>query len=284
MGARGDRTAAVAQAPEFAWVARLLDRASYDERTGRALHVALAELGQLAGWVAYDAGHHGLAQRYYLAALRAAHSADDRPLGAHILGCMAYQATHQEQPAEAVTLIDTALTGVRGRETPRLLAALYIKQAYARATLRDASACTAAISRARTQIEQLEQRDDDPPWLYWVSTADITSHAGECLLQLGQADRAATMLDGGIPLYDESLPRDRQIYLTHLTDALARPGRQRDLDAAADRGMAAIELAESLDSTRSVGRIRDLHEQLTPHAEAPTVRDFLERARGFLAA
>jgi len=48
--------------------------------------------------------------------------------------------------------------------------------------------------------------------------------------------------------------------------------------------MAAIELAESLDSTRSVGRIRDLHEQLTPHAEAPTVRDFLERARGFLAA
>jgi len=179
----------VAQAPEFAWVARLLDRASYDERTGRALHVALAELGQLAGWVAYDAGHHGLAQRYYLAALRAAHSADDRPLGAHILGCMAYQATHQEQPAEAVTLIDTALTGVRGRETPRLLAALYIKQAYARATLRDASACTAAI-----------------------------------------------------------------------------------------------ELAESLDSTRSVGRIRDLHEQLTPHAEAPAVRDFLERARGFLAA
>jgi hypothetical protein len=45
----------------------------------------LAELGQLCGWCGYDAGQPGLAQRYYITALRAAHSADARPLGAHIL-------------------------------------------------------------------------------------------------------------------------------------------------------------------------------------------------------
>ncbi|MGH3932945.1 MAG: helix-turn-helix domain-containing protein, partial [Pseudonocardiaceae bacterium] len=33
----------------FGWVAGLLDQARYDERTGRALHVILAELGQLCG-------------------------------------------------------------------------------------------------------------------------------------------------------------------------------------------------------------------------------------------
>lgn len=32
---------------EFGWVAGLLDKASYDEPTGRKLHVALAELGEL---------------------------------------------------------------------------------------------------------------------------------------------------------------------------------------------------------------------------------------------
>lgn len=79
-------------AHEFEWVAGLLDHAGYDERTGRALHIALAELGQLCGWTAYDAGHHALAQRYYIAALRATHSADDRPLGTHVLSCMAEQA------------------------------------------------------------------------------------------------------------------------------------------------------------------------------------------------
>jgi hypothetical protein len=39
--------------------------------------------------------------RYYVAGLRAAHSADDRPLGAHILGSMAYQAAREGPPKEA---------------------------------------------------------------------------------------------------------------------------------------------------------------------------------------
>jgi len=110
---------------EFSWVAGLLDQAVYDERIGRMLHVALAELGQLCGWAAYDAGHHTLAQRYYVAALHATHSADDRPLGAHILSCMAVQAARQGQPAEAVTLIETALAGMRDQQIPSLLAELY---------------------------------------------------------------------------------------------------------------------------------------------------------------
>jgi len=106
----------------FAWVAGLLDRASYDERTGQALHVVLAELGQLCGWSAYDSGEYGLAQRYCIAGLRAAHTANDRPLGAYILGSMAEQVARQGQPDDAVTLIETALAGSRGWQTPRLLA------------------------------------------------------------------------------------------------------------------------------------------------------------------
>lgn len=278
----GDSVLSLAQ-QEFSWVAGLLDRASYDERTGRALHVALAELGQLAGWIAYDAGQHGMAQRYYIAALHAAHSADDRPLGAHILASMAHQAARREHPAEAVTLIETALAGSRGRQTPRLLAELYSRQAYALAILGDVSACTTAVSQARAQVEQLTT-EKDPPWLYWMSPASVTASAGNCLLQLGQPHRASVMLEEGIALFDESLVRDRQIYLTHLTDALARPGRQRDLDAAAGRGMAAIDLAETLDSARSAARIRGLGDQLASHAELPAVRDFVERARSFRAA
>jgi hypothetical protein len=38
----------------FASVAGLLDRASYSERTGRALHVVLADVGQLCGWAACE--------------------------------------------------------------------------------------------------------------------------------------------------------------------------------------------------------------------------------------
>jgi transcriptional regulator with XRE-family HTH domain/tetratricopeptide (TPR) repeat protein len=259
---------------EFGMIAKLLDQAVYDEPTGRKLHIALAELGQFSGWAAYDAGQQSLAQRYYVAGLRAAHSADDRPLGAHILGSMAYQAAREGHPAEAVTLIDTAVVGARGQET----ASLYSKQAYAFATLRDASGCTAAISKARTHVERLN-RDDDPPWLYWVGPAEITAGAGRCLQKLGHTDQAAAMLDEGIALFDESFVRDRTNYVIHLANVLVRPGKQRDLDAAAEQGMAAIDLSKSLNSTRGVGRLRDLCHQMTPHAKVPAVREFLDRAR-----
>lgn len=267
----------------FDWVAGLLDHASYYEHTGRRLHGALAELGQLAGWVAHDAGHPGLGQRYHVAALHATHSADDQLLGAHILGCMADQAARRGRAAEAVTLIESAMVGIRGRATPRLLAELCIRKAYALATLRDGSACTAAVSKARTQIEQFTP-DSDPPWLYWMSPAEIAAGAGDCLLQLGQPAQATTLLDEGIAMFDESFARDRQVYLTHLADALSRPGKRRDLDAAADRGLAAVRLAECLTSTRGLDCLRNLYARMRPHAPVPAVRNFLERARGVLAA
>ncbi|MGH4008119.1 MAG: hypothetical protein ACRDTH_08185, partial [Pseudonocardiaceae bacterium] len=265
----------------FSWVAGLLDQASYDDSTGRKLHSALAELGQLVGWACYDTGQHGLAQRYYVTALRASHTAEDRSLGAHILGSMAYQAVRQGRPTEAVTLIETAVTGTRGQQTPRLLAELCLRQAYAFAALKDVSACIATISQAHTYVEQAAN-DDDPPYLYWVRPAVITTGTGDCLLQLGQADRAAALIDQGIAMFDAPFDRDRQLYLTDLAEALARPGKQRDLDAAASTGIEAIDLAANLSSTRSVDRIRYLSRQLKPYAKAPAVRDFLERAKGFV--
>jgi hypothetical protein len=246
------------------------------------LRVVLAELGQLCGWAVYDAGYHGLAQCVYIAALRAAHSADDRPMGAHILASMANQAARHGRPADAVTLIETAIAGTRGRQTPALLAQLHMRHAYAFASLRDTSACTAAISKACIQVDQLKP-DDDPPWLYWVSPAAIMVNTGDCLRELGQFAHAAAMLTEGIGQFSESFVRDRQIYVTHLADALARPGKQRDFDAAAGLGMESIDLAESLDSTNGLGYLRDLYHQLKPHTKLPAVRDFLERAQGFVA-
>jgi len=266
---------------EFGWVAGLLDQAVYDERTGRMLFVALAELGQLCGWLAYDAGHFGLAQHYYVAALRVAHSADDRPLGAHIMTFMSHQAARQGQPAEAVTFIDTALAGTRGHVTPALPAQLHSQQAYAFAALHHTSACMAAISQARTQVDQLKP-DDDPPWLYWMSRSLVTVRSGDCLLKLGQVEQAAAMLNEGVAEFSVSFVRDRQIYITCLANALARPGKQRDLDAAAGLGMESIDLAESLDSNRSRNLLRDLCHQMTPQAKVPAVGDFLERARGLV--
>src|SRR5262249_8977343 len=133
---------------EFSWVAGLLKRGSYDEPTARKLHLALAELGASTGRYAYDAGLNALAQRYYLAALRAAHAAADAALGAYILCSMAAQAVEQQQPEEAGTLIETGLAGTRSRQTPALMARLYMNQAKAQALLRDGAGCARAVANA----------------------------------------------------------------------------------------------------------------------------------------
>jgi hypothetical protein len=72
-------------------------------------------------------------------------------------------------------------------------------------------------SDRRTEVERLN-RDDDPPWLYWVSPAEITAGAGRCLQKLGQVDHAVVMLDEGIALFDEAFVRDRTNYLIHVAD------------------------------------------------------------------
>ncbi len=39
----------------------------------------------LAGWIAFDTGRHGLAQRHFIQALRLAHAAGDVGLGCYVL-------------------------------------------------------------------------------------------------------------------------------------------------------------------------------------------------------
>ncbi|MFI1206206.1 hypothetical protein ACH4UV_01235 [Streptomyces sp. NPDC020802] len=73
---------------ELRWARRLAREAAYDAPTGRRLYGAMAELAQLAGWLAEDQDRHVQGQQFLLAALRASALAGDRNLGAGILACL----------------------------------------------------------------------------------------------------------------------------------------------------------------------------------------------------
>lgn len=74
----------------------------------RRLMVALAELAQLAGWMAHDAEKHGLAQRYLFTSLRAAHDAGDSVMAGHVLADLSVQATRLGQSDDAIVLGEAA--------------------------------------------------------------------------------------------------------------------------------------------------------------------------------
>lgn len=69
-------------------------RGTYGETMGRRLFAAVADLTRLAGWTSYDIGAHGLAQRYFVQALRLAQAAGDRVYGGYVLVTMSRQAVY----------------------------------------------------------------------------------------------------------------------------------------------------------------------------------------------
>ena len=108
-------------------------RGTYPERVGRQLFGAAAALTELAGYLACDTGRLGLAQRYYIQALRLSQAAGDRAHGGHILSAMSHLANSLGAPRETVQLARSADEGARGTASPHVRAEFLCAEARGRA-------------------------------------------------------------------------------------------------------------------------------------------------------
>ncbi|MGH4001477.1 MAG: hypothetical protein ACRDTJ_28905, partial [Pseudonocardiaceae bacterium] len=169
---------------QFQVVGQLLQTAGHGEQVTRRLLVALAELGQLAGWMAADAERHGLAQRYYLTALRAAHNAGDKALGAHVLGAMACHAASREEANDAVSL-GTAAVEMAHRSPVIVKALVTSRLAYGYALVGDADRFHTAHGRARELAEH--STGHQPRWAYYVNPRFADTQGGFYQVSLGMA-------------------------------------------------------------------------------------------------
>ncbi|WP_138909076.1 hypothetical protein [Streptomyces chryseus] len=152
-------------------VVTLIDTGVYDTPTERRLHICAAELASTFGWLLFDQGRHGAAQRLWSAALHAAYQADDRDLGAGCLADLAYLATWLHHPAHAVTVLDHAATRTR---SPAALSLLHVRRARALATLGDTASCTRALTAAGTALDHATP-GTTPTWVSWMSPAVMQS-------------------------------------------------------------------------------------------------------------
>lgn len=208
---------------ELRLVRRLLDTGGQPAGgTGRLFRVA-SELAQLAGWVAFDCERHVAAQRYFVAALHAAHHAGDRPLGRHVLAAMSCQLRHIRASQESLQLAWTAYEG-SVRDSPpgvRALLAARLSQAYAE--------CGDARGFARTWREAeraFAQHDDPTPhWLYWLRPFQLEAMKGAALLTLGEVARAESALAHAVEVSSPSFVRDRALLLARLAEARLRLGQ-----------------------------------------------------------
>ena len=151
----------------------MLDESDYTEKTGRDLLAVTSELGIEAGWAACDHGEHELARRALWRGATAGHQQrryrtagprDDVHGGAgDVLGRSVRRWYGHGLSPRGPAVGRMAGAVARHEPSPRLHAAVALRQAAAYAALGDASAFRAAIGRARRELDR-GAHPCDAPW------------------------------------------------------------------------------------------------------------------------
>ncbi|NDL61114.1 carph-isopro domain-containing protein [Phytoactinopolyspora mesophila] len=270
---------------QFRAIGLLVHDGGHSAQTTTRLIRALAEIGQLAGWMAFDAADHGLAQRYFVTALRAAHQVNDLPLCSHILADLAFQAASRGHPADAVTLgeaarraADAAPFAVRASVLSRL--------AYAYASAGRLTDFSRTREAARETIGR-RGRDEEPRWMYFLTDNHLDCQAGYAMIQLGRAQRrdgitaspkligqGTALLETGAYTVPRGDPSQRRALFEGAWLALGH-GARGELELACTVGQQAADRLSAVRSPRSTALLQQLAKDLRRRQRNPHVVSFL---------
>jgi hypothetical protein len=254
-------------------VERLL-HGQFTDTVGAALFSAAAQATLLAAWMSYDTGLHGLAQRYFIQALRMAEAGNDRLLGASILDAMSHQATFLGRFTEAANLARAARAGTQYLATASLAAHFSAMEARALAGLGDRRSCHLALSEAERAFER-RNADSDPDWFQYFDVAELGAEFGHCLRDLGEYPAAAAHAQASIG--SACGPRSDFFVTMVLADAYLGVGEE---ELACQTALDAMTQGERLRSARCARYVRDFRARLAPVASAAAVRQLHEQAAG----
>ncbi|MFF5272523.1 regulator [Streptomyces sp. NPDC000133] len=249
-------------------------RGTYGEAIGRRLFSAAADLTRLAGWTSYDIAAHGLAQRYFVQALRLAQAAGDRVYGSYVLITMSRQAVYLGHGREAVQLARVAQQGVGSSAPPVVMALLHAVEARGHGVLGEARTCAASLARAEHALEAARPGDDVPHWGRCFDEAQLADEFGHCHRDLQQYRAAAQHAERSLQLRAPVYARSRLFCRVVLASARLGLG---ELDQACLLGAEAAQQAAEMRSVRATEYVREFERRLEPYRDAAAVRGYRER-------
>lgn len=253
-------------------------RGVYGETTGRRLFAAAADLTRLAGWTSYDIAAHGLAQRYFVQALRLSQAAGDRAYGSFVLITMSRQAVYLGHGREAVQLARVAQQGVGSAAPPVVQALLHSVEARGHGVLGEARACTASLLRAERALESARPGDDVPHWARTFDEGQLADEFGHSYRDLQQYRAAVQHAERSLQLRSPAFARSRLFCRVVLASARLGLG---ELDQACALGAEAAQQATEIRSARAVDYVRDFERRLEPYRDAEAVRTYRARIAAF---
>ncbi len=249
-------------------------RGSYGETLGRRLFSSVADLTRLAGWTSYDIGAHGLAQRYFVQALRLAQAAGDRMYGGYVLVTMSRQAVFLGHGREAVQLARVAQQGVGSGAPAAVQALLHAAEARGHGLLGESRACAAALARAERALSVARGGDEVPAWARFFDEAQLADEFGHCHRDLQQYRAAAQYAERSLQLRAAPYVRSRLFCRTVLATARLGLG---EVEAACAHGLELVRTAAEIRSARAAEYVRDFTRRLEPYRDTAAVRALHDR-------
>jgi tetratricopeptide (TPR) repeat protein/DNA-binding XRE family transcriptional regulator len=200
-----------------------------------------------AAQAALDAGNLHLARSLHREATALAATASDTTLTGQALLAGSLLHAHDARfskssrlaARQALALAREAAEECRYEPVPQLHAQIAIRVAEAAALLGDAAAFSAAIARARRELDRPAPAPADavPAWLRHLGHGDITAAEADGTLALGDHRRAATLYREAAS--NATCPRDQAERDAGLAEALFLSGEHQQAIATAHRALAA---------------------------------------------
>lgn len=253
-------------------------------RTARSAHQAAqasmsaemastaAEALQVAGWLAFDANEQLLARRLTSASVLTARAGEDRASELFSLAQLAMQDAHEQRPDQARQVCEHVLDQSL---SPRVRALFELRLARAEGQEGTPGRGVETLHRAVSRLRG-ESQDRDPPWVWWMTDAELAWH--EAMIHADNDDwgRAGELFETALHGRPATYHRGAFNDASHCVHALVRVGSWQGA-----RDVLATAVVPMLAQIRS-GRTRALLVQVKHFAEragAPaSVRELADHA------
>lgn len=256
----------------------------------RRLFQITAELAQVAGWMAYDQGLPGVAQRYYLLGLSACHETRSPVLGAKILGDMAQLSRTYYHHEDSLDLAQAGLYILPRHDSALVRTELLGLESRAHALLGKQASAIRAVD-ACVEVWQEAHGETAPDWLHYMNQAEVDCLAANAHIELALGTDNpghAVALAGRAEQYTLSARKnrphgyDRSRIIDEIRLANVRLA-QHDVAESVTIAQTALELAAPTSSTFVCNWLLRLHGELTTrHPNNAHVIPFREQLRDYV--
>jgi len=242
----------------------------------RQLCSVAGETAGLAGWLAYDLEDRRAAGAYFRAGIEAAQEADDRPLGAYLVGSSCVQPAYRERPHARLRRLQGHTFGFTTADAnPTTRAWLVTLEAEAHALAGNEAASLRALDQAETIIGGAGDEDATRrPRAPFFDRARLVGERGVALARLGRPADARQVLEAALGSLEPEMVKIRPRLLAALATAHVHEG---NIDEACCIGADALALADRQQVTTNLQDVRRLRLDLEPWRDTEAVRELDEQ-------